>query len=154
MAASKFRQQMHDYALTTRALVQPLQGSNRYADPTFPLTLDPKQEGPRLDTASLPRTTPPRLTPYGDEWDILWLGHCGARRPVLKDAGEDWLDISSSLPKGVVVQRNDVTVPKKEHLHWHYDMPYEEFRRNFPPHSRATHHMVRLGCILDSKYRG
>lgn len=136
---------MHDYALTTRALVQPLRGSSdRYADPTFPLVPDPKREGPRIDSTSLPGTASPRLTPYGDKWDILWLGHCGARRPVLKDADDDWLDISSSLSKGVVVQHDDETVPKKEHLHWHYDMPYEEFRRNFPPHSRATHHMVGL----------
>jgi len=29
----------------------------------------------------LPPTPPPNTSPYGDGWDVLWLGHCGQKLP-------------------------------------------------------------------------
>lgn len=146
---------MHDYALTTRALTQPLASDPfKFADRTFPDVLDPTQTAAQLDTTRLPKTVPPKLTPYGDNWDLLWLGHCGMRRPMtrtlinLVGVDEDWYDISAFLPKGVIKQHNDITVPEKKHLHWWHDGPFEEFRSNFPEHTRATHHAVGAVCTF------
>ena len=151
---------MHDYALTTRVLTQPLADNpSLFADPTFPNVTNPSQGAPHLDTTRLPKTIAPKLTPYGDNWDLLWLGHCGMRRPMLRTVpnhddlnvdgvSEDWLDISESLPKGVVVQHKDFTVPKKHNIHWWHDDPYLEYRHNFPQHTRLTHHAVGAVCTF------
>lgn len=42
----------------------------------------------------------PGISPYGDDFDLLWLGHCGADMPVKK-----------------VIQLNDESVPEPQYLH-------------------------------------
>lgn len=71
----RIKEQMYDYALTTRALTQPLAGSSStFADPTFPQVQDTSMNPDWMDIRSLPKTELPKLTPYGDNWDLLWLG--------------------------------------------------------------------------------
>jgi len=54
---------LKDYALSLAALAD---------SPTTP---------PLTFSALPPLTAPPTLTPYGDDWDLLWLGHCGMMLP-------------------------------------------------------------------------
>jgi len=52
-----------------------------------------------------PSPNPPTNSAYGDDWDMLWLGHCG-----------------SSLPGRKVIQLDDNSVPEPHYLHsWNSD---------------------------------
>ena len=54
-----------------------------------------------INFESLPPITRPKFSPYGDSWDLLWLGHCGMHLP----------------PTGLVIHRNDPSVPEAQYLH-------------------------------------
>ncbi|CAL5874585.1 uncharacterized protein PFLUO_LOCUS8882 [Penicillium psychrofluorescens] len=63
-------------------------------------------------------------SPYGDEWDILWLGHCG-------------IECKTSLP--FYQTPNDPTIPEPRHF-----LPYA---RDPPPIDRPDH--SRLVCTIN-----
>ncbi|KAK2776131.1 hypothetical protein FQN53_002862 [Emmonsiellopsis sp. PD_33] len=145
----RIKSQLQDFALSARALLQPLPSSpssqsSWYADPTY---VDPvKSPGmpPAMDLNNLPRTVPPKTSPYGDEWDVLWLGHCGAQFP--NPALESKSALSNQLPRGRVVYHNDATVPGPEHL---VVLPSaDDLRATYPPHTRVTHHAMGSICSL------
>jgi hypothetical protein len=135
----RIRDQLHDFALGIRSLTQPLQGStDTYADPTYP---DPGPEGPsRVDDIefdNLPLTVPPSSSPYGDNWSLLWPGHCGMRFPFQS---------SHITPKARVVQHGDMTIPQKTHLHA-VSNPYDLLEQ-YPDHTRVVHHTQEGICTL------
>ncbi|KAM4060802.1 glycosyltransferase family 25 (LPS biosynthesis protein) domain-containing protein [Hirsutella rhossiliensis] len=134
----RLRSQLRDFALSTHALVQPLWAApGHFADATFP----GRAEGApstalELDYEQLPPTVPPTTSPYGDGWDVLWIGHCGMHFPF-----EDGL-----VPKGRIIHREDVTVPKREHL-WTLNIPFT-LKDKYPEHTRAVHHVQEGVCSL------
>ena len=93
---------------------------------------------------ALPSTIPPLFSPYGDGWDVLWLGHCGVNFPntELADAAQK----SKNLPKGRVVHLNDETVPEPKYLKMLAE--YEDPVKIYPPHSRIVHHAMGSICSL------
>lgn len=94
---------LHDFAVSAHTLA----------------CLPQKDSGTQLDFASMPVAQPPITSPYGDDWDLLWLGHCGA-----------------DLVQGIdlVVRRNDASVPQHRHLQGFGDMaPLTAF----PEHTHA-----------------
>jgi hypothetical protein len=128
----RIREQLHDFALSSRALIQPLQGrpgKSKYADPTYPNPMEgsPKKL-PDMDFYRLPTTINPSDSPYGDGWDVLWLGHCG-----MHFAFEN----SDLMSKGRVVKHNDVTVPPKKDL-WSINKPFS-LLDDYPAHTRVVH---------------
>lgn len=80
---------------------------------------DPAHKGD-YNFAELPQTTPPDLSPYGDDWDVLWLGHCRMFLP------------SDRPERRVVIQ--DETVPEPHHL---LPEPVDDFR-SYPNHTRIV----------------
>ncbi|ORY71534.1 family 25 glycosyltransferase [Pseudomassariella vexata] len=66
-------------------------------------------EGSRVDSI---RPTMPH-SPYGDGWDILWLGHCGDTFPE-RIPGHHIIDTDSARYKYYAVH-NDETMPPPEH---------------------------------------
>lgn len=130
----RIKDQMHDLALANHALTQPLQGTNhkKYADPTFPRPEENQLELVRnLHFDNLPVTEPPELSPYGDNWNLMWTGHCGMHFP--------W---SALAPRGRVVQ-NDVTVPQQQFVD---GLP--ELKSEYPHHTRVYHHVQEGICSL------
>ena len=78
------------------------------------------EDGAQLDYAKLPAVRPPTTSPYGNDWDLLWLGHCGANLAPGTD---------------LVVHRNDASVPQHRHLHGFDNMaPLDPF----PEHTRVV----------------
>lgn len=64
-------------------------------------------------------------SPYGDGWDVLWLGNCGMNMKGRKD---DWQTLA-------IVHRDDSTVaPVEEYYHWDWadQHPYN----TYPNHTR------------------
>ncbi|CRG83899.1 hypothetical protein PISL3812_01255 [Talaromyces islandicus] len=142
----RIHDQMYDFAKTTRTLTQPLAGSKAsYADPTF---YDPSEGGqPELmNFAQLPRTISPQVSPYGDDWDVLWIGHCGTEAPNINLKDKDKAKLSKTLPRGRVIHYNDDTVPENHYL----NVMEQELdpREIFPNHTRTTHHVMGQICSL------
>jgi len=73
-----------------------------------------------LSFASLPPYSLPTITPYGDDWDLLWLGHCGMMLS----------------PEHVVIHTPDPSVPEPAYLAaWENSWtPLAQF----PPHTRVV----------------
>lgn len=142
----RLRSQLYDLAFSVHALTQPLlpYEAGLYADPTFP---SPKNESEHPYTDfnfyRLPHTLPPTYSPYGDNWDVLWLGHCGMRYP-------DSLNNKSQVPTGRIIQENDHTVPEKRYLrnrHLLEDFKYPNLEM-FKDHTRVTSHSTEAVCSL------
>lgn len=132
----RIKDQLRDFATATHALTQPLEGtSNSYADPTYPIPKG-QTEVHEFQLHELPKTAFPWHSPYGDNWDLLWVGHCGMHFPFADDR---------NLPKGRVVW-SDQTVPQKQYL-WNIDQP-EDIKEQYPDHTRVVHHAQEAVCSL------
>lgn len=133
----RIKDQLQDFAAATRALTQPLKGtSDSYADPTYPAPEGQDQVREFQLLSDLPKTVPPRHSPYGDNWDLLWVGHCGMHLPF-----ED----SRNLPKGRVAW-TDHTVPQKQYLLNLYQP--NDIQEQYPDHTRVVHHSQGPVCSL------
>ncbi|KAK3905562.1 hypothetical protein C8A05DRAFT_12645 [Staphylotrichum tortipilum] len=135
----RIRDQLYDFALSAHALTQPLRGlRGGYADPTYPQPSDGSPESvPETDFYRLPTTGPPTISPYGDNWDVLWIGHCGMHFPFHH---------SKTVPKGRVIRLDDETVAPKKNL-WTFNIPFT-LKESYPEHTRAYHHVQEGVCTL------
>lgn len=142
----RIKQQLQDFALTSRTLIQPLSSSmpDSFADPTFqdPAKTPDMPEDISLDC--LPGTVPPTTSPYGDDWDVLWLGHCGTEFP--NSHLQSRATLSRNLPRGRVFHARDYTVPENDYLSFMSDE--DDPRKTYPPHTRVTHHVMGSICSL------
>ncbi|KAL0933556.1 glycosyltransferase family 25 protein [Colletotrichum truncatum] len=127
----RIRDQLRDFAVSTHALTQPL-----YADPTYK---NPTGDGTFIDIPfhHLPATVPPRLSPYGDDWDLLWIGHCGMHFPF---------ENNKNVPRTRIIHTNEVTVAPKKNL-WTFNIPFTLIEK-YPEHTRAVHHAQEGVCTL------
>jgi GR25 family glycosyltransferase involved in LPS biosynthesis len=117
-----------------------------------------------IDTKNLPKTLPSlplssayeksifgqgpgnviHSSPYGDpsQWDILWIGHCGAgfpRNPQPQSAsGKHHTSVTFS--NLILTQPNDPTVPMGRHLKAHpFQGGPDALAMVYPPHTRIYH---------------
>ncbi|PSN72696.1 hypothetical protein BS50DRAFT_482410 [Corynespora cassiicola Philippines] len=78
-------------------------------------------------------------SPYGDpsQWDILWLGHCGAGFP----RSSNLHSISEITPSTVILTHDhDDTVPAPKHLKAHpFQGALDPLAAAYPPHTRVYH---------------
>ena len=134
----RIRSIMQDLAISTQALTQPLAGSTAsYADSTYPSNEEHLNATvPEFDINALPRTVTPKISPYGDEWEMMWLGHCGMRFPAAEEG----------LPMGRVLHKDDATVPPTG-LWSLAPHPYELVDQ-YPKRTRAVHHASQGVCSL------
>lgn len=138
----RIREQLRDFALSIHALTQPLsQDPSSYADATFP-TPKNRDALPTADLLfdNLPSTITPKHSPYGDNWDFLWVGHCGMRIPSKSVPNGD------KIPKGRVVRYQDSTVPEKSHLY--VVSSVDDLSKNFQNHTRVVSHVQDGICSL------
>lgn len=136
----RIRQQLQNFARSSRALTQPLKApAGTYADPTYPLAAGQRASTavPQFNLDQLPVTVDPVTTPYGDDWDVLWIGHCGQVLPKPDD---------KNVPKGRVVQKDDETAAQKRYLH-SVLKPFK-YTEQYPDHARVVHHIQDGVCSL------
>ncbi|MCJ1398765.1 hypothetical protein MMC11_001966, partial [Xylographa trunciseda] len=74
-----------------------------------------------LDFNELPFTQMPGISPYGDDWDLLWLGHCGMQLPS----------------RGLAIHQNDESVPETQYLR-SWDINESTPLAIYPPHTRVV----------------
>ncbi|KAF2247995.1 glycosyltransferase family 25 protein [Trematosphaeria pertusa] len=126
----RIRDQLRDFAKSARALLQPLASDpSTYADPSFP-TPKPDVGVTNIHFDALPETVPPTSFPYGDDWDVLWIGHCGMAVPT---AG------TNSHGKGRVVHENDATVPVRSKVST--ENGPATLTTEYADHTRLVHHV-------------
>lgn len=133
------RAQLQAFALSSQALAQPLSGTTSvYADPTYPHPGVAAPSRPHdLSFDRLPSTESPATSPYGDNWDALWLGHCGMHFPF---------ENNDIIPRGRVVQSDPHTIPQQQHL-WTLSDP-NDLKEQYPNHTRVVHHVQDGVCSL------
>lgn len=124
--------------MSTQALTQPLADfPGSFADPTYLQDKPSSDEDIEIPFNRLPKTVAPHFSPYGDSWDLLWLGHCG-----MQFAPPD----QKSTPQGRVVHRGDETTPERRYLYSFSD-PFTLVDA-YPEHTRAVHHVREGVCSL------
>ena len=138
----RIRDQLRDFALSVHALTQPLsEDPSSYADSTFPSPKSPDAlPASELSFNDLPSTIPPKGSPYGDNWDFLWVGHCGMRLPSKS------VENGAKIPKGRVVQHDDPTVPQKQFL-WMVSS-VDDIKDDYEDHTRVVSHVQEGICSL------
>ncbi|KAF3054882.1 hypothetical protein GL218_07533 [Daldinia childiae] len=75
---------------------------------------------------------------YGDDWDVLWLGHCGA----------DFPDSQSLISPLRIEVPGDETVPAPKHLKPHPFALNDKLGELYPPHTRVVHASSGNVCTL------
>jgi hypothetical protein len=136
----RLKDQLTEFALGTRILSQPLSSNHKsYADPTFPT---PKESLTGSNPIEIEMNNPPAVklpehSPYGDNWDLLWFGHCAARFP---DAERD------HTARGRVILRDDPTVVQPHRYAKGFGS--DDLIVQYPNHTRVIHHTAENACCL------
>ncbi|KIH86906.1 hypothetical protein SPBR_08388 [Sporothrix brasiliensis 5110] len=101
--------------------------------------------------ASAPEYEWATTSPYGDDWDVLWLGHCGTEFPASPPSFTKRPDTiggtqsggPSSAPAQLsllrVIMADDVTVPQPADLRPHPFALPDQIGKQYPPHTRVVH---------------
>lgn len=88
-------------------------------------------------------TTGKTESPYGDNWDVLWLGHCGTELPLLSSSS------SSAQPGSLkILIPSDETVPAPQHLKPHPFASRDALGSAYPAHTRVVHAARGNACTL------
>ncbi len=93
-------------------------------------------------------------SPYGDGWDVLWLGHCGAELPTARrespsSAGDPFSPSSSSSSSSLKISiPGDMTVPAPKHLQPHPFALRDALADAYPAHTRVVHATCGNVCSL------
>ncbi|KAK4208999.1 hypothetical protein QBC37DRAFT_391587 [Rhypophila decipiens] len=165
----RIKSQLQVFAQAARAFTQPAasESSNSARDsPKVPLaqaeSFNPA-DATENTVVELPATRLPHKklrptsSPYGDDWDVLWLGHCGTEFPT-KSKSEPKAKPKSPpptrpntgytpktnpeqvpLPLLRVTIPNDITVPQPQHLKPHPFALPDPLGEEYPPHTRIVH---------------
>lgn len=110
-----------------------------------------KQKKHDVPLATAPAYELPTTSPYGDDWDVLWLGHCGTEFPTSPPSLAKRPDTNGDRPGGGpssapaqlsllrVTMADDATVPKPADLRPHPFALPDRLGELYPPQTRAVH---------------
>ncbi|RAR07091.1 glycosyltransferase family 25 protein [Stemphylium lycopersici] len=99
---------------------------------TIPKTLSSIPLSTAIDYQKPPSTP---TSPYGDpsQWDVLWLGHCGAGMPRSSPS-------KKSITSTILTLTSDSTVPSPNHLKAHpFQGSPDALASTYAPHTRLYH---------------
>ena len=120
----RLKDQLRDFAIASNGLLSQYPGNHepRFANQAG-VYVDYDDLAAQLRAEDAKIQTP--ASPYGDGWDVLWFGNCGARMSAHTD---QW----QPLP---IVRQGDPTVaPVEEYVHWDWGDPHPY--DNYPNHTR------------------
>lgn len=129
----RLKAQMQTFAQAARAFTQPVKGQTLGEQYRHMHHAEIPFEG-------LPKTiSHPKSSPYGDDWDVLWLGHCGTELPAMTQS-------HGPSPLRVLIP-NDATVPSPRHLQPHPFALQDPLGARYPPHTRVVHASRGTICL-------
>ncbi|KAK0654008.1 family 25 putative glycosyltransferase [Cercophora samala] len=138
----RLKQQMQVFAQAARALTQPTPKASSTGKPLS--ATEPQSE---ISISQIPTNLRSRLTPYGDNWDVLWLGHCGTDFPSAPTILPHKDDASKpKVPLLRITIPNDPTVPDHKHLKPHPFALQDSLAKEYPPHTRVVHSSYKTTC--------
>ncbi|PKS05593.1 hypothetical protein jhhlp_008111 [Lomentospora prolificans] len=137
----RLKSQAQTFAVASQAYLQPLQAdpSHTLADLYPALSKILQEDNYVCDLQSAPATRAPSTSPYGDGWDVLWLGHVGSHIP------SDWPSHQKNsdhppLSLLTLLVPDDGTVADKRHLKRHpFADRIDDFAARFESHTRVVH---------------
>jgi hypothetical protein len=157
----RLKSQLQTFALASRIHLQPLAGGNpplsaRYRpQPGTTSTAEDLKSPAHRNAVSIHAAPPydrPLVSPYGDDWDVLWLGHCGADFPAHPPALPRARGPGTGRPAQQSLLRAtipaDATVPAPAHLKPHPFALRDRLAADFPPHTRVVHAAAGNTCTL------
>ncbi|KAI0428354.1 hypothetical protein F5Y09DRAFT_357792 [Xylaria sp. FL1042] len=129
--------------------------SNPFPDPNPNNERTVSEEFAR-DTISLPPSLPESMlggtahaeSPYGEGWDVLWLGHCGADLPTARQESLASTSRSPFCPPLKIAMNGDMTVPAPKHLQPHPFALRDALADAYPAHTRIVHAACGNVCSL------
>ena len=137
----RLKSQAQLFSHASRAFLQPKsRGSPRtWADQFPPSSLD--DHNYMVNILKAPITLSPAISPYGDDWDVIWLGHVGSDLPAqwqeTEQKGKTKRDPRSLLTMFIL---DDETVPTQTQLRRHpFAGQVDTWSELFPPHTRIVH---------------
>jgi hypothetical protein len=130
------------FAHASRAFLQPTRRSSprTWADQFPPSTL--QDDDYFASILKAPSTLPPQASPYGDDWDVIWLGHVGSDLPAR------WQELKAESkgrggdPRSLltIFIPDDETVPVQSQLRRHpFARHVDVWADHFAPHTRVVH---------------
>lgn len=143
----RLKAQFHRFAEASRLFLQHL---DEKSSASFSRRHPPSEDTANPSAISIfeaPPTREPRSSPYGDDWDVLWLGHTGGEMPL------DWRTLKSNNdtpPSSLltVIIPDDETVPVPRHIKRHpWARKTERFSTLFGPHTRVVHEPRGTGGV-------
>lgn len=126
------------------------------AQDAIPSTEDPNSKRRITDTKEIaklitrPISHKTRLSskqedePYGRDWDVIWLGHCGTELPPPSYASS----ASMAPSQDRLMLASDETVPDPKALKRHHSAPPDELGKIYPPHTRVYHRSYKTLCTV------
>jgi len=188
----RLKSQLQVFAQAARAFTQPTTRASTSQKPQ-PLAQAETYKPPGMTSSTvvelpldrlldrLPlRDLHPTITPYGDDWDVLWLGHCGTDFPNVsspnaeasghqkpktpnpngkdkpppphKPVGYKPKENPNRTPPPIlrIPISNDPTVPEPQHLKPHPFALRDQLGDEYPPHTRVVH--ASSGTICTQAY--
>jgi hypothetical protein len=135
---------MSEFAKASQLLTQPLAGeSAKFVDPTFPRPAHNDQPQD-FDIDEYPdAATKAQTSPYGDFWDVFWIGHCGTNFPP---SPADNPKPKVKVPLGRAIMKDDPTVPEPQHINM--QLGSDEIKEKYPAHTRAVSRSWITTCSL------
>lgn len=148
----RIKSQLQVFAQAARAFTQPMgkDGMRNTMARTF--TPAPDEHSPlEFPLAGLPQDLHPKLSPYGDDWDVLWLGHCGTEFPQRSAFDQEKKEKSTIHPSHRpplmrVIVPNDPTVPSPDHMKAHPFALKDAMADEYPAHTRIVHASKATTC--------
>lgn len=143
----RLKSQFRQLASASRLFLQPLADKSSTSLSRRHPPSEDTTEPPAISILDAPQIRPPRTSPYGDDWDVLWLGHTGGEMPL------DWktLKTNNDTPPGsllTVTIPDDETVPVPQHIKRHpWAHKTERFSALFDPHTRVVHEPRNMGGV-------
>ncbi|KAH8601933.1 hypothetical protein B0O99DRAFT_681043 [Bisporella sp. PMI_857] len=134
----RLKPQLQTFALAARALLAPSTAARNPVDlgkvnpDEVPSTAYQKLS---FSLSNLPQSAHPQLSPYGDDWDMLWVGHCGS-------------SFRNFTPTKRILILDDPTVPSPAHLKPHPFATPDAYGTLYPPHTRVVHVPSGPSCSI------
>ncbi|KAF2465414.1 uncharacterized protein BDR25DRAFT_294919 [Lindgomyces ingoldianus] len=141
----RLRSQLEDFSVGARMLPNLITQAELHSRSKKPPQLMDDQRLSQFELAkrsSLAISSPssrniPKAEPYGRDWNILWLGHCGAELSPL----------SPNAPNRIAIM-NDKTVPEPQYLKPMPLASLDKISSVYPPHTRIIHRTNSTLCSI------